>query len=46
MLTDIQNFKAILCVHLHTQWRGEWNGVPMALAGGNFEGRATEISFV
>ena len=38
--------KAILCGHLHTEWHGEWNGVPMSLAGGNFEGRATEISFV
>ena len=40
------NLKAVLCGHLHFEWRGTFNGnVPMLVAGGNFEGAAYEISF-
>ena len=38
--------KAILCGHLHTDIRTSWNGVPMIVAGGNFEGKVNEIEFV
>ena len=37
--------KAILAGHLHFEWQGEWEGVPMLVAGGNYEGRVREISF-
>ena len=38
--------KAILCGHCHREKMGEWNGIPVALAGANFEGSAREIEFV
>ena len=38
--------RAILCGHLHTDIRTSWNGVPMIVAGGNFEGKVNEIEFV
>ena len=38
--------KAVLSGHLHTDWRGEWNGVPMIVVGGNFEGKVNEIEFM
>ena len=45
-LRNQANLKAILCGHLHFEWRGTFNGnVPMLVAGGNFEGHAYEISF-
>ena len=41
-----KNLKAILAGHLHFEWNGVFNdSVPMLVAGGNFEGRAYEISF-
>ncbi len=41
-----KNLKAILAGHLHFEWNGVFNdNVPMLVAGGNFEGRAYEISF-
>ena len=38
--------KAIICGHLHRQHESEWNGIPMIIGGGNFEGVAREIEFV
>ena len=38
--------KAILCGHGHRERLGEWNGIPVALAGANFEGSAREIEFI
>ena len=38
--------KAILCGHCHREKMGEWNGIPVALAGANFEGSAREIEFI
>lgn len=37
--------KAILCGHLHSDVQTSWNGVPMIVVGGNFEGKANEIEF-
>ena len=38
--------KAILCGHLHREHESEWNGIPMIVGGGNFEGVVREIEFV
>ncbi|MDD4018845.1 MAG: metallophosphoesterase [Kiritimatiellae bacterium] len=43
--TRKSEIKAILAGHLHFEWQGEWEGVPMLVAGGNYEGRVREISF-
>ena len=41
-----KNLKAILCGHLHYEWQGEFgDGVPVVVAGRNFNGECYEISF-
>ena len=41
-----RNLKAILCGHLHFEWRGTFgDGVPVVVAGGNFNGECNEITF-
>ena len=37
------NLKAILCGHLHYEWKGSFAGIPMLVAAGNFEGKAYEL---
>ena len=45
-LAGRDNLKAILCGHLHFEWRGTFNGkVPVVIAGRNFNGECYEISF-
>lgn len=39
------NLKAILCGHLHCEWQGSFAGIPQIVVGGNYEGKAYEISF-
>ena len=39
------NLKAILCGHLHYEWQGSFAGIPQIVVGGNYEGKAYEISF-
>ena len=39
------NLKAILCGHIHHEFQGTFAGIPQVVAGGNYEGRAYEISF-
>ena len=40
------NLKAILCGHLHFEWQGTFgDGVPVVVAGRNFNGECYEISF-
>ena len=41
-----KNLKAILCGHLHFEWQGTFgDGVPVVVAGRNFNGECYEISF-
>ena len=41
-----ENLKAMLCGHLHFEWRGTFNGkVPVVVAGRSFNGECYEISF-
>ena len=45
-LAKQDNFKAMLCGHLHFEWQGLFNGkVPVVVAGRNFNGECYEISF-
>ena len=41
-----ENFKAMLCGHLHFEWQGLFAGrVPVVIAGRNFNGECYEIAF-
>ena len=45
-LAGCENLKAMLCGHLHFEWRGTFNGkVPVVVAGRSFNGECYEISF-
>jgi hypothetical protein len=45
-LKERSNLKAILCGHLHFEWQGVFGkGVPMCIAGRNFNGECYDISF-
>jgi hypothetical protein len=41
-----KNLKAWLCGHLHFEWQGTFgDGVPVCVAGRNFNGECYDISF-
>ncbi len=45
-LREQKNLKAILCGHLHFEWQGTFgDGVPVVVAGRNFNGECYEIAF-
>ena len=45
-LLQQKNLKAILCGHLHFEWQGVFgDGVPVFVAGRNFNGECYEIAF-
>lgn len=45
-LKERKNLKAILCGHLHFEWQGTFgDGVPMCVAGRNFNGECYDIAF-